>query len=571
MKHIFLTLGLLISVLGFSQTTRLTCYNCQAIPKAYCAPCATGLTGTEYTSGMVVDRGPSNRVFIKKPFSWFVSGNTFTLTDYTGKSISFKATETIYGNVPAVVAELTDCNCPASSGGGGPGSFNLTADVGEDSISGELSILTGSVLKSTLVGSTLTLDWDYTGASAQSVPYYNGSSTSWRTFATGIVDDPTVGGTDATSLQTVLNNLNSGGGGLTGDPRNIPYFNASGAPVDGSYFKLDSTASGVVLRIGNPNNYHPIVGSTLSVYNPKLQTYDNTAFGIERTFSSGGSGVVIGAAVSNPTLSFSHINGTYASPSNTSAGDVIGSIRANARLSGNSEQAAAGLFFRYTNNADVTNTKYETVINAASSSNAVIEALVVKGNGLYLNGGGGNPQWYLPFQYPGTGTKKLQWVNNVPQWVTDNTGVSEYNVSISGSNTGSFLRVLASSTGVTASFSSNKLTIVIPSGVNIYSADWRMVAADVQASADAGGVTNWTQVEFQGTGGNTALTDLRIPAMQKVAIPSSGSLSTTNAATADFDNNPALSVIGVGSGNITLRVGGLSVGAQGYHLKFTNI
>lgn len=147
-------------------------------------------------------------------------------------------------------------------------------------------------------------------------------------------------------------------------------------------------------------------------------------------------------------------------------------------------------------------------------------------------------------------------------------GVSEYDVSITGGNAGSAVRVVATNTGVTASFASNRLTLVIPNGVRILSADWRMVSADVQASADAGTVTNWVQVEFQNTGGNTAVTDMRVPAVQKTSVPTTGALSVSNAALIDIDNAPQIAVVGVGSGNIVLRAGGLSVGAQGYGLKF---
>jgi len=147
-------------------------------------------------------------------------------------------------------------------------------------------------------------------------------------------------------------------------------------------------------------------------------------------------------------------------------------------------------------------------------------------------------------------------------------GVSEYDVSITGGNAGSAVRVVATNTGVTASWASNRLTIVIPNGVRILSADWRMVSADVQASADAGTVTNWVQVEFQNTGGNTGVADIRVPLVQKTGIPTTGSLSVSNPASIDIDNAPSMAVVGVGSGNIVLRAGGLSVGAQGYGLKF---
>jgi len=154
-----------------------------------------------------------------------------------------------------------------------------------------------------------------------------------------------------------------------------------------------------------------------------------------------------------------------------------------------------------------------------------------------------------------------------------NTGatVSEYNVVVTGANSGSNLRIKATGTGVTASYASNKLTVVIPSGTKVFSADWRLVSADIQASADAAGTTNWVLAEFQGTGGNTSVDDLRVPNIQKTSIPTSGALSVTNSGSVDIDNNPAISIVGAASGNIIIRVGGLSAGGQGYHLKFTEL
>ena len=149
--------------------------------------------------------------------------------------------------------------------------------------------------------------------------------------------------------------------------------------------------------------------------------------------------------------------------------------------------------------------------------------------------------------------------------------VTEASVSVTGGNSGYSLRVVYSgTTAPTATFASNKYTVVIPSGTRVLSADFVVVSADVQASADASGATNWILFEFQGTSGNTAITTLRVPAIQKGAIPS-GSISVTNAITFDLDNNPALSVVAVGSGNITLRASALAVGTQGYSLKFTNV
>jgi len=163
------------------------------------------------------------------------------------------------------------------------------------------------------------------------------------------------------------------------------------------------------------------------------------------------------------------------------------------------------------------------------------------------------------------------------KWVVSGSGggggttISEYNVAVTGANSGSNLRIKATSTGVTASYASNKITVVIPGGTKVFSADWRLVSADIQASADAAGTTNWVLAEFQGTGGNTSVDDLRVPNIQKTSIPTSGALSVTNSGSVDIDNNPAISIVGAASGNIIIRVGGLSAGGQGYHLKFTEL
>lgn len=162
----------------------------------------------------------------------------------------------------------------------------------------------------------------------------------------------------------------------------------------------------------------------------------------------------------------------------------------------------------------------------------------------------------------------LKWTAGTP---TFGEITNDYEVTITGGNTGSKLYVRSDVTGVTASFASNQLTITIPGNGKIHSADWRLVASDVQASADGGGVTNWVKVRFVNTSHNTSIDDMRCPDVQKVAIPTSGALSETNAATYDIDSNPAPSVIAVGGNAITLRIGGLSVGGQGYNLKFSGI
>lgn len=166
----------------------------------------------------------------------------------------------------------------------------------------------------------------------------------------------------------------------------------------------------------------------------------------------------------------------------------------------------------------------------------------------------------------------LKWIGNGTAPVAGVGSITEgYEVTVAGANTDSRLFILADGPGVTASYSANQLTITIPTGTKVHSADWHLVAGDVQASADGGGVTNWTKVRFVNTLGNTSVTDMRVPLIQKTAIPASGLLSDSNAATIDTDNNPAVSVTDVGSNAITIRVGGLAVGSQGYNLKLTGI
>lgn len=145
-----------------------------------------------------------------------------------------------------------------------------------------------------------------------------------------------------------------------------------------------------------------------------------------------------------------------------------------------------------------------------------------------------------------------------------------YEVTITGGNTDSRLFVTATQYGITASFASNKLTVTIPAGTKLLSSEWHLVAGDVQTSADGAGTTNWIQTQFIGIPFNGDITELVTPSVQKVAIPTSGALSVTNAATYDFDNNPAVSVIAAATGTITLRVGGIAAGSQGYNLKFSN-
>jgi hypothetical protein len=146
--------------------------------------------------------------------------------------------------------------------------------------------------------------------------------------------------------------------------------------------------------------------------------------------------------------------------------------------------------------------------------------------------------------------------------------ISSYNVTITSGNSGSALRVTATGTGITASYASNLYTITVPAGVTILSANLIVVTADIQASADGGGFTDWVAVKFNDVDGNTGVTTLRTPQVQRVSIPTSGALATNNGASIDNDNNPASTVVGATTNDITIRFSGMSVGSQGYELGF---
>ncbi len=147
--------------------------------------------------------------------------------------------------------------------------------------------------------------------------------------------------------------------------------------------------------------------------------------------------------------------------------------------------------------------------------------------------------------------------------------VVQENVSITGGNAGSFLRVTASATGTTCSFSSGAYTVTIPAGAYLFAAQLVCVTADIQTAGDGGGFTDWITVRFVNTDGNNGITTLRVPQVQKVSIPTANPLSASNSASIDTDNNPFLSVIGATGNSITIRMSGSNIGAQAYLLAFS--
>lgn len=168
-----------------------------------------------------------------------------------------------------------------------------------------------------------------------------------------------------------------------------------------------------------------------------------------------------------------------------------------------------------------------------------------------------------------TGSVSGSFSGGTATYTLSGTSVVQENVSITGGNAGSFLRVTASATGTTCSFSSGAYTVTIPAGAYLFAAQLVCVTADIQAAGDLGGFTDWITVRFVNTDGNNGITTLRVPQVQKLSIPSSNPIAADNSASIDTDNNPFLSVIGVTSNSVTIRMSGSNIGAQGYLLSFS--
>lgn len=161
-------------------------------------------------------------------------------------------------------------------------------------------------------------------------------------------------------------------------------------------------------------------------------------------------------------------------------------------------------------------------------------------------------------------------------WYNTTSGEITYGVAPSS---GSFLeyevitgvRVTATGAGVTAAWSSGELTVTIPSGVQVISTSVTLTdATNVQSAADGGGMSNWIRVKFSGTiGYNTSVSNARVPTVQKAFFPS-GTPSVSNPCSIDLDNNPAISVVGVASNSITIRIGNLII-PNGASFTFTGI
>lgn len=136
---------------------------------------------------------------------------------------------------------------------------------------------------------------------------------------------------------------------------------------------------------------------------------------------------------------------------------------------------------------------------------------------------------------------------------------------------GDGVTVSASAVGITAVWTAGEFLINIPVGVKLLSFHINMQdGSKVVGTADASGSTNWLRVKIQGTTGyNTAKTDMKVPVVQKTLYPA-GVISLSNVASIDIDNNPNVTVVGVGSESITIRIISLII-PNGGQLTFTAI
>lgn len=198
----------------------------------------------------------------------------------------------------------------------------------------------------------------------------------------------------------------------------------------------------------------------------------------------------------------------------------------------------------------------------ATASTAAPQDVAVAANQLVGRGASGN----LGVITLGTGLSMSGTTLNAA--AAGDTLVQE-NVSVSGGNAGAALRVTATATGTTCSYASNNFTITVPSNEVLLAAHLLVTTADIQSAADSGGFTDWVTVTFVNLDGNTGVTTLRVPQVQKGSIPTSGALSASNGMSIDTDNNPAVMAIGASSNDLVIRASGMSVGAQGYLLSFS--
>lgn len=140
---------------------------------------------------------------------------------------------------------------------------------------------------------------------------------------------------------------------------------------------------------------------------------------------------------------------------------------------------------------------------------------------------------------------------------------TEYVVPITGGNANTALSVICSATGVSAAYATGELTLTVPTNAVLLAVHWRGVQADIQSGADAGGAVNWVRLKVMGLAGNTGLANMRVPVVQKT-IYAAGSPGLSAPFTINQGNNPNQSVVGVGSGSITIRFSGMAGATNGF-------
>lgn len=183
-----------------------------------------------------------------------------------------------------------------------------------------------------------------------------------------------------------------------------------------------------------------------------------------------------------------------------------------------------------TNGTVTSDTGNDATIPLATGTNAGLLPPVPATTALTAGGVDQAADYFLIWDNSATAYKKI-----LANFVTPSSIVQE-NVTISGGNAGASLRVTATATGTTCSYSSGAYVITIPVGQTLISAQLICVTADIQAAADGGGFTDWITIQFVNTDGNSGVTTLRVPQVQKGSIPTSGALAANNGMSIDNDS-----------------------------------
>lgn len=510
------------------------------------------------------------------------TGSTANPTDLTASQVksmlSFTAAD--IANTPAGNLITTNVQAAINELDAKKHSSILFKDEGTDlGVAGNVDTInfTGTAVTATRSGNVVTVDipattgvtnLGYTASAINGIITNSSGSTATIPLGTGInagLQAPAdkskldlIGITQAVNLDTVESNVNN-------------LVTLSGVAADSINL---GTFTGAII----PDNLD--VKAALQALETDAEIGDSTSNGITGNGRPGTPHKLGGTLVQNTTIDGADFNlqvlnaGTVQLESDSTSR----THRSELLLSGSN---TVGAYIRHINKADI-NQNAQVSLDLDTTMGLTYQAVSGQDVGFKIVPGATTALSKLRVETPNsalgtatTGQSLVRQADGTVEFQTVSGGgssISEYNVTSGTAN--SYMRVVATDAGATSSYASNEFTVTPPIGGRLLSLDLRLSSSDILTGADAGGFTNSIKVKFMNTGGNTDstnYTDIRIPSVQKVALPSTSPLAMNNSATFDLDNAPQVSVVSMGSGNITIRVSGLSIGTKGYHLKFSNI